>query len=142
MLYLGLFFSVYACPNIKNFNDLSDEKLTHVAAIGAIFNGCGRVVWAAIMDKFGFKNTYMAILVLQIISASLIWSQVNHLRNYSICILIAYMANGATFSTFPSACVKVFGTTNGGMIFTVMMLFTPASGFTSVIFGNLGLSPK
>ena len=142
MLYLGIFFSYYVISQFKNITGLSDEKLTYFGAIKAIFNGCSRVIWAALMDKFGFKKTYIVIMVLQLISASLIWSQRTHLTTYSICVLIAYTTNGATFSMFPSACVKVFGTTNGGLIFTVMMFFVPCSSFTNVIFSNFGFSPK
>ena len=143
ILYTAIFYYYYVLAVFKNISTVSDQKLTYVASLGGIFDGCSRIIWATIMDKFGFRNTYLAVLIIQLLSVIFIHSSRNDLVPYSICVLAAYMTNGATFATFPPAGARVFGSTNGGLIFTVIMYFVPASSFTAVFFDKtLGLSEK
>lgn len=64
ILYTAIFYSYYVLAVFKNISTVSDQKLTYVASLGAIFNGCSRIIWATIMDKFGFRNTYLAVLII------------------------------------------------------------------------------
>lgn len=44
----------------------SDSYLTVVGSISAVLNGLSRGVWAAIMDKLGFKKVFFALLCLEV----------------------------------------------------------------------------
>jgi MFS family permease len=72
MLFFGFFYGVYVANVYKDSAaDLIDDKiLTYAGMIGAFCNGSSRVVWAALMDKYGFKRVYGCLLVLQCICAS------------------------------------------------------------------------
>ena len=39
-----------------------------VGSISAVLNGLSRGVWAAIMDKLGFKKVFFALLCLEVLS--------------------------------------------------------------------------
>ena len=143
IMYTAIFYSYYVLAVFKNISNVSDKKLTYVASTGAVINGCSRVFWAGLMDKFGFRIIYLSILIIQLLSVIFIHSSRHDLVPYSICVLISYITSGGTASTFPAAAARVFGPTNGGLIFTFINWFVPASSFTGVLlYKTLKLSEK
>jgi MFS-type transporter involved in bile tolerance (Atg22 family) len=76
ILALGSFYGLYVASVYKTINqvNLSDKILTIAGALGSVCNGCSRIMWATLQDKFGFKKVYGVILVLQLIISTTIYS--------------------------------------------------------------------
>ena len=72
MFFNGLFFCAYNSSvyktNAQNNSDesLSDHTLTLAGAIGSMCNGGSTLIWAILVDKFGFKKVYFLIMVLEL----------------------------------------------------------------------------
>ena len=64
MLFSGIFYGVILVSvyKIAAQGKLSDHTLTLAGAIGSVCNGCSRIIWGALHDKFGFKKVYYCIL--------------------------------------------------------------------------------
>lgn len=69
MLYGSMFYGLFLVNAFKNFGSkkISDDGfLTLVGGIGGAMNGLSRLFWASLMDKYGFKRIYGALLILQV----------------------------------------------------------------------------
>jgi hypothetical protein len=66
MVFFGFFYGIYVNNVYKDSAEdiMEDKILTYAGMIGAICNGSSRVIWAAFMDKFGFKKVYGCLLAL------------------------------------------------------------------------------
>ena len=66
MLAFGSFYGIYVASVYKIFDqdNLSDRILTIAGAMGSVCNGCSRIMWATLQDKYGFKRVYGVLLVL------------------------------------------------------------------------------
>merc|ERR1712086_1163423 len=69
LLFFGIFNGLYVASVYKQIalHDLDDGVLTIAGAIGSVCNGGSRIVWAALMDKVGFKKVYFALLCIQLV---------------------------------------------------------------------------
>ena len=50
---------------------------------------------------------------------------------YTLFVFLAFFAEGAHFSMFPTVAVNIFGVENGGQIFTYMFFCVPLSAISS-----------
>jgi hypothetical protein len=72
MLYLlgvtHLFYEYYMTNSYKQFGfragGLNDRTLSKIGSFGALFNGCFKIFWAALLDYFPFKPVYAVIWVI------------------------------------------------------------------------------
>ena len=131
-MYNGIFYGVFVLSVYKSCagESMSDRTLTIVGAIGSICNGSSRIAWSAVQDKYGFNRIYLIVLVIQLISAIFIYRVRDLTIPYSICVALAFVTDGATFSMFPAAAAQIFGIANGGQILTIMLFAVPFSSLT------------
>ena len=53
---------------IYGFQKLEDDKfLTVVGSVGSAANGCSRLFWAYLLDKYGFRKVYFILMAIQVI---------------------------------------------------------------------------
>ena len=90
MLYFGIFYGYFIASTFKTISDLSDQYLTLVGSVGNIFNGAARIIWGAVMDKFGFKKLYLIIMTLQAILSLALWPCRNNESLYILIICASY----------------------------------------------------
>ena len=66
MLMFGIFFGVYVAAVFKviAIGKLDDRTLTFAGALGYIFNGSSRILWASLLDRFRFRTIYFIILII------------------------------------------------------------------------------
>jgi MFS family permease len=66
MLYCGIFYGIYMASVYKTVaeDSLLDHELTLAGALGSACNGLSRVMWAALMDKYGFKKVYLVLMLI------------------------------------------------------------------------------
>jgi hypothetical protein len=66
MLFNGIFFGIYIAAVYKTTAQdfLKDNVLTLTGAFGSVCNGGGRIFWATLQDKYGFKRVYFVLLII------------------------------------------------------------------------------
>lgn len=114
MAFCSAFYGLYMASVFKSFGlseaDIDDLTLTLAGSLGGIMNGAGRIVWAALQDKYGFKLIYFLILIIQIIISGTIYFVVSWNKYmYVVWVAISYSTLGAHFSVFPTVCTTIFG---------------------------------
>jgi OFA family oxalate/formate antiporter-like MFS transporter len=93
------------------------------AAVGilAIFNGAGRIVWAALSERIGRMTTFIAILAIEGICLLLL----PHIASQAIFFVLAaliYLCYGGAFGTMPATAGDFFGVKNAGSIYGLMLI--------------------
>jgi hypothetical protein len=65
LMFFGIFYGLYLASVFKIIAQdfLKDDILMVAGALGSICTGCSRILWASVMDKFGFKKVYGAVMV-------------------------------------------------------------------------------
>ncbi len=92
----------------------------------ALFNGAGRIVWAAITQRVGPLPALMAILLL--LGASLILLPHTAGAGFLALAAVVYLCYGGAFGTLPAAAGQFFGLTHAGAIYGLMLIGWSLSG--------------
>jgi MFS transporter, OFA family, oxalate/formate antiporter len=140
-LWLMLFINVTCGIAILSVASPMAQELVGMTATGAatmvgimgLFNGGGRIVWAAISDYIGRPNVYTLFFAFQIIAFFM-------LPNITVAILfsvIVYMimtCYGGGFSSIPAYIGDLFGTKQLGAIHGYILTAWAAAGLAGPIF--------
>lgn len=92
-----------------------------VVGILAVFNGAGRIVWAAASDLLGRMKSFAAMLGLSGVCLLLI----PHIGNQALFFVLAaivYLCYGGGFGTMPATAGDYFGVRNAGAIYGLMLI--------------------
>ena len=92
-----------------------------VVGILAIFNGAGRIVWAAASDRIGRMPAFMAMLGLQGACLLLLPHASNAAFFFALAAII-YLCYGGGFGTMPATAGDFFGVKNAGAIYGLMLI--------------------
>jgi OFA family oxalate/formate antiporter-like MFS transporter len=92
-----------------------------VVGVLAVFNGGGRIVWAAASDFMGRMPAFAAMLGLQGVCLLLIPHASNAVL-FFILAAIVYLCYGGGFGTMPATAGDHFGVTNAGAIYGLMLI--------------------
>jgi OFA family oxalate/formate antiporter-like MFS transporter len=104
--------------------DIADySKAAAASAVGllAVFNGGGRIVWAAVSDKIGRMPAFVAMLALQ----GLAFLAIPHAHSAAAFFVLAaviYLCYGGGFGTMPATAGDYFGVRNAGAIYGLMII--------------------
>jgi MFS transporter, OFA family, oxalate/formate antiporter len=115
--------------------DIAGYSVTGAAAVVgalAIFNGAGRIVWAAASDKVGRMPAFAAMLGLQGVCLLLLPHAGNTALFFALAAVI-YLCYGGGFGTMPATAGDFFGTKNAGAIYGLMLVGWSIGG----VFGPL-----
>lgn len=93
---------------------------TLVGVMG-LFNGGGRIAWAAVSDKIGRMPAFFGILGIQGLALLAIPHAGNVVIFYILCALV-YTCYGGAFGTLPSTAGDFFGVKNSGAIYGLMLI--------------------
>lgn len=93
------------------------------AAVGAlgVFNGAGRIFWAAVSGRLGRMTTFIAILAIEGVCILLI----PHVQNAALFFVLAalvYLCYGGAFGTMPATAGDFFGVRYAGGIYGLMLI--------------------
>jgi OFA family oxalate/formate antiporter-like MFS transporter len=117
---------------IKAAQGITDEKQLAIAggavlAMASIFNGLGRLFWAAVSDKIGRKNVFLTMFATQ---AALYFylPQVTDPTLFTIvaCYLLACLGGG--FAVMPAFAADSFGPTYIGKVYGFVLTAWGAAG--------------
>ena len=91
-----------------------------VGAMG-LFNGGGRIAWAALSDRIGRMPAFVGMLAVQAVCFLLI-PHVGVFALFAILGALIYLAYGGGFGTMPATAADFYGTPNAGAIYGAMIV--------------------
>jgi MFS transporter, OFA family, oxalate/formate antiporter len=92
---------------------------TFVGVMG-LFNGAGRIGWAALSDRIGRMQAFIGMLLVQGISFLILPHSVFVI--FVILSALIYLSYGGGFGTMPATAADFFGTPNAGAIYGAMII--------------------
>ncbi|MDQ1681988.1 MAG: transporter, family, oxalate/formate antiporter [Frankiaceae bacterium] len=107
-----------------SFTDIAGYSAAAASlAVGLLgmFNGGGRILWAAVSDKTGRMVAFVTMLALQGISLLLL----PHTHSAALFFVLAaliYLCYGGGFGTMPATAGDFFGVRNAGAIYGAMIV--------------------
>jgi OFA family oxalate/formate antiporter-like MFS transporter len=117
----GISLISQAASSASDIAGYSAAGAATVVGVLAVFNGAGRVVWAAASDKLGRMRSFAAMLSLS--GACLI--AIPHADNAALFFALAaviYLCYGGAFGTMPATAGDFFGVRNAGAIYGLMLI--------------------
>lgn len=141
LLWLVLFINVTAgIALLSNLSPMAQDRFAISAVVagtmvlvGSIFNGLGRILWAAISDKIGRKTVFLLILATQI-PVFIILPSVTSVVAFAILACYILLCYGGGFATMPSFAADTFGSKNMGSIYGKILI---AWGIAGAVGPNL-----
>jgi MFS transporter, OFA family, oxalate/formate antiporter len=99
---------------------------TFVGVMG-LFNGAGRIAWAAVSDHIGRMPAFLGMLGLQGV-CFLLMPHAPVFAVFAVLGALVYLAYGGGFGTMPATAADYFGTANAGAIYGAMIVAWSAGG--------------
>lgn len=131
----GIMMISVASPMAQEVVGLSAAGAAAMVGIMGIFNGGGRLGWAAISDYIGRNTVFMTFFILQLIAFLTLPNTTNVLL-FQALILIVVSCYGGGFSNLPAFIGDLFGTRQLGAIHGYLLTTWSLGG----IFGPLLVS--
>lgn len=100
---------------------MSAAAAATLVGVMGLFNGGGRILWAAVSDKIGRMPAFMGILGLQGLALLAIPHIGNAAAFYVLCAIV-YTCYGGAFGTLPATAGDFFGVKNSGGIYGLMLI--------------------
>ncbi len=107
-----------AATDIAGFSVAAAATLV---GIMGLFNGGGRILWAAVSDKIGRRSAFVGILGLQGL-ALLAIPHVGNMVLFYVLAAIVYTCYGGAFGTLPATAGDFFGVRHSGAIYGLMLI--------------------
>ncbi len=92
---------------------------TFVGLMG-LFNGAGRIGWAALSDRVGRMPSFLGMLAVQGVAFLLLPH--TGFAIFAILSALIYLSYGGGFGTMPATAADFFGTPNAGAIYGAMIV--------------------
>lgn len=100
----------------------SDMYQSTVGGLAALFNGVGRLFWATLVDKFGFKRPYRVLTMLEVgLMLGMPFAAASR-SLFAVVVCLIFFCLGGNFSMFPTVNTLSFGTAHAAEIYS--LLFT------------------
>jgi MFS transporter, OFA family, oxalate/formate antiporter len=99
------------------------SALAAASAVGALglFNGAGRIFWAALSERLGRMTTFVAILAIEGVCLLLLPHVGNPVLFFILAALV-YLCYGGAFGTMPATAGDFFGLKYAGAIYGLMLI--------------------
>jgi MFS transporter, OFA family, oxalate/formate antiporter len=99
------------------------SALAAASAVGALglFNGAGRIFWAALSERLGRMTTFVAILAIEGVCLLLL-PHVGSPVLFFILAALIYLCYGGAFGTMPATAGDFFGLKYAGAIYGLMLI--------------------
>jgi MFS transporter, OFA family, oxalate/formate antiporter len=117
----GIALISQAAGSAEEISGYSAAGAATVVGVLAIFNGGGRIIWAAASDFMGRMPAFAAMLGLSGICLLLI----PHASNQALFFILAaivYLCYGGGFGTMPATAGDYFGVRSAGAIYGLMLI--------------------
>ncbi|WP_432558392.1 L-lactate MFS transporter [Granulicoccus sp. GXG6511] len=117
----GISLVSQAASTASGVAGFSPAAAATLVGVMGLFNGGGRMGWAALSDKIGRMPSFIGILVILGVCLILIPRATNPALFYVLAALI-YLCYGGAFGTMPSTAGDFFGLKNAGSIYGLMLI--------------------
>jgi OFA family oxalate/formate antiporter-like MFS transporter len=117
----GIALISQAAASASDIAGYSAAAAASVVGVLAVFNGAGRIVWAAASDYLGRMKSFALMLGL----SGLCLLAIPHSSNpilFFILAAIVYLCYGGAFGTMPATAGDYFGVKNAGAIYGLMLI--------------------
>ena len=129
LLWLMLFVNVsagimiisQASPMAQQLSGLTPLSAAGVVGVIAIFNGLGRVFWAAVSDYIGRERVFAVLFTLQML-VFLALPNLHTALRFTIAVALVGFSYGGGFGTMPALTADMFGARNIGGIYGIILL--------------------
>jgi OFA family oxalate/formate antiporter-like MFS transporter len=123
----GIAFISQASDAAQEIALVSAATAASFVGVMGLFNGAGRIAWAALSDHLGRMRAFLGMLGLQAICFLLI-PHVHVFAGFAVLGALIYLAYGGGFGTMPATAADYFGTPNAGAIYGAMIVAWSAGG--------------
>jgi len=117
----GIALISVAAASAEGIAGYSTAGAATVVGVLAIFNGGGRIVWAAASDFIGRMPAFAAMLGLQGVCLLVLPHAANQVL-FFVLAAIVYLCYGGGFGTMPATAGDFFGVRNAGAIYGLMLI--------------------
>ncbi len=125
MLFLnvsaGIMIISQASPMAQQLVGLTPVAAAGIVGVISIFNGLGRVFWAAVSDYLGRSRVYFLLFLIQ----AVVFFALPHLHTatmFTIAVAVVGLCYGGGFGTMPSFTADFFGAKYMGGIYGWILL--------------------
>ena len=118
---VGIALIAVAAGSAEGIAGYSAAGAATVVGVLAIFNGAGRIVWAAASDYIGRMPAFAAMLGLQGVCL-LVLPHAGNAVLWFVLAAIIYLCYGGGFGTMPATAGDFFGVKNAGAIYGLMLI--------------------
>ena len=117
----GISLISQAAGSATDIAGYSTTAAASVVGVWALFNGGGRIIWAAASDLIGRMPAFVAMLGLQGVCFLLLPLAHNPVAFFALGALI-YLCYGGGFGTMPATAGDFFGVRNAGAVYGLMIV--------------------
>ncbi|MGH1562575.1 L-lactate MFS transporter [Mumia sp. DW29H23] len=117
----GIALISQAAGSAEGIAGYSTAAAATVVGVLAIFNGGGRIVWAAASDRIGRMPAFAAMLALQGVCLILLPHASGQVFWFALAAIV-YLCYGGGFGTMPATAGDYFGVTYAGAIYGLMLI--------------------
>jgi OFA family oxalate/formate antiporter-like MFS transporter len=129
---VGIALISQAAGSAAGIAGFSATAAATVVGVLAIFNGAGRIVWAAASDYMGRMPAFAAMLGLQgVCLVALPWA--GNPALWFVLAAVIYLCYGGGFGTMPATAGDYFGVKNAGAIYGLMLIAWSIAGVVGPI---------
>jgi len=116
----GIAFISQASDAAQGLTGISAGAAATFVGLMGLFNGAGRIGWAALSDGIGRMRAFFGMLLVQ----GLAFLLLPHVAFAVFAVLAAliYLSYGGGFGTMPATAADFFGTPNAGAIYGAMIV--------------------
>ena len=136
MLFLnvsaGIMIISQASPMAQQLVGLTPVAAAGIVGVISIFNGLGRIFWAAVSDYLGRARVYLLLFLIQVV----VFFSLPHLHTaalFTTAVAIVGLCYGGGFGTMPSFTADFFGAKYMGGIYGWILLAWAAGAIPSPI---------
>ncbi len=112
---------------------MSTVEAAALVGVLGIFNGAGRLGWAAISDYIGRPNTYTTFFVIQLVLFAILPFTTNAII-FQVILAVIYTCYGGGFASIPAYIGDIFGTRQLGAIHGYILTAWSAAGVAGPMF--------
>jgi MFS transporter, OFA family, oxalate/formate antiporter len=117
----GIAFISQASDAAQDIAAVSAGTASAFVGVMGLFNGAGRIFWAALSDKIGRMVAFVGMLAVQAV-CFLLLPHVAAFAVFAVLGALIYLAYGGGFGTMPATAADFFGTPNAGAIYGAMIV--------------------
>ncbi|MHA1730650.1 MAG: OFA family MFS transporter [Promethearchaeota archaeon] len=144
MFVLTAAAGLFTIGNYKTFGKsanpvITDQFLSDVGALAALFNGLGRIIWGLLADKITYKKSMVTMFGVQAVLMFTLYFTAGNQVLFLTWVCLIYFCFGGNFSLYPTATADTFGSKylgpNYGIVFTAYGIAGVSGALLSSVFG-------